>query len=106
MNSHNLSNYIVSNRLSRTVRSHLTPTLIKTVGSELSYTNLLNLIDKGAVPADIALRSGTEFVIGDYGVLGFAMKSAATLAQAVQRSTIKLQALSCQCAFDMNLPTS
>jgi AraC-like DNA-binding protein len=94
MNSHNLSNHIVSNRLCRTVRSYLTPTHMNNVSSELSYRNLLNLIDKGAVPADIALRSGTEFVIGDYGVLGFAMKSAATLAQAVQLAAKYHQATS------------
>lgn len=84
MGAKTLSNYQLSQRLSQTVLNHLASDLRRSSKDDLNYAHLLRLIDSGAVPPDIALRSGASFVISAYGVLGFAMKSAATLAQAVQ----------------------
>ena len=84
MTAKSLSNQIVSQRLNKSAAGYLTSGSPEKAKDELSYMKLIRLINAGALPADIALRSGSDFVISDYGVLGFAMKSAATLAQAVQ----------------------
>lgn len=84
MIARSLSNQTVSQRLNKSAAGYLAPGLLENSRGELSYMQLIRLINEGALPADIALRSGADFVISDYGVLGFAMKSAATLAQAVQ----------------------
>jgi AraC-like DNA-binding protein len=49
----------------------------------LSYDQLFGMRLEMDLPADLTLRAGQEFDIGDYGILGYAMMSASTLAQAV-----------------------
>ena len=50
----------------------------------LSYEDLFRLRRELGIPEELSLRVGRDFDISHYGVLGYAMMSAATLAQAVQ----------------------
>ncbi len=49
----------------------------------LSYQELSSLTNENLVPRDLCLLAGRQFQIREYGIVGYAMKSAQTLSQAL-----------------------
>jgi AraC-like DNA-binding protein len=80
MDSQELRTQPVPHRIQRALKA-VVPGL---ADGPLSYAELFEIGRRANVPDDLALEAGRDFDIGDYGILGYAMMSAATLAQAVQ----------------------
>lgn len=86
-----LTNYFVSKRTQRAFdrRCEEDPQLkarwLKMGAGDrsLNYPELNTLTDENLVPRDLCLLAGRQFQISEYGILGYAMKSAQTLSQAL-----------------------